>query len=98
MSRRKTPGYGFLLPLGIMTFSGYFVFAAVQGEGGIFRRVELEAERAELRAELALMDARLAGMRERTKRLSDDYLDLDLLDQQARAVLGLARTDEIIVE
>jgi len=98
MNGRKPSGYGFLLSLGILTFGGYFVFAAVQGEGGVFRRVELEAERVELRAELALLDERLATMRERTRRLSDDYLDLDMLDQQARAVLGLARVDEIIVE
>ena len=31
------------------------------------------------------------------ERLSDDYLDLDLLDQQARDVLGLVRSDEIVV-
>ena len=98
MSGRKTPGYGFLLPLGILTFGGYFVFAAIQGEGGLFRRIELEAERSELRAELALLDAQLRAMRDRTRRLSDDYLDLDLLDERARAVLGLARADEIVVE
>ena len=27
--------------------------------------------------------------------MSDDFLDLDLLDEQARDVLGLIRTDEI---
>jgi len=32
-----------------------------------------------------------------TRRLSDSYLDLDLLDERARNVLGLARSDEIIV-
>jgi cell division protein FtsB len=32
-----------------------------------------------------------------TRRLSDDYLDLDLLDQQARDVLGLLRHDEIVI-
>ena len=32
-----------------------------------------------------------------TSRLSDDYLDLDLLDEQARDVLGLVRADEIVV-
>ena len=98
MSRRKAPGYGFLLPLGILTFGGYFVFAAIQGEGGLFRRIELEAERAALEAELRLMDVQLAAMRDRTRRLSDDYLDLDLLDERARDVLGLARADEIVVE
>jgi cell division protein FtsB len=32
-----------------------------------------------------------------THRLSDTYLDLDLLDQQARDVLGLLRSDEIVI-
>jgi cell division protein FtsB len=32
-----------------------------------------------------------------TTRLSDNFLDLDLLDQQARDVLGLIRTDEIVI-
>ena len=32
-----------------------------------------------------------------TRRLSDNYLDLDLLDQQARSVLGMIRADEIVI-
>jgi len=29
--------------------------------------------------------------------LSDEFLDLDLLDQQARDVLGMIRADEIVI-
>jgi cell division protein FtsB len=32
-----------------------------------------------------------------TMRLSDNFLDLDLLDQQARDVLGMIRADEIVI-
>jgi cell division protein FtsB len=32
-----------------------------------------------------------------THRLSDDYLDLDLLDEQTRKVLGMIRADEIVI-
>ena len=32
-----------------------------------------------------------------TRRLSDDFLDLDLLDEQARDVLGYVRADEVIL-
>jgi cell division protein FtsB len=32
-----------------------------------------------------------------TRRLSDDFLDIDLLDQQARDVLGYMRADEIVI-
>jgi cell division protein FtsB len=36
-------------------------------------------------------------MQNLTLRLSDDYLDLDLLDEQARDVLGYLRADEIVI-
>jgi hypothetical protein len=32
-----------------------------------------------------------------TRRMSDDYLDIDLLDQQSRDILGQIRADEIII-
>ena len=97
-SRRRSAGYGLLLPFGLTVVGGYFAFAAVQGEYGVFRHIELKAERKLLEAELAMLDAQAEAMRDRTRRLSDDYLDLDLLDERARLVLGLARTDEIVVE
>ncbi|WP_179379802.1 septum formation initiator family protein [Jannaschia marina] len=96
--KRRRSGYTLILPTILLGFAGYFVFAAVQGEYGVLRRVELDAERELLMAELALLDAEAEVMRDRTRRLSDDYLDLDLLDERARHVLGVARADEIIVE
>lgn len=94
----RTTGYAYLLPVMLLTFGGYFAFAAVQGDAGILRRVELEAERATLRAELAGLQTRVAALQDRTRRLSDDYLDIDLLDERARDVLGFVRTDELVVE
>jgi cell division protein FtsB len=77
--------------------SAYFTFAAVQGDYGIFRRVEIAAEAEALRGDLDRLNADIAAMENLTRRLSDDYLDLDLLDQQARDVLGLLRADEIVI-
>jgi len=75
----------------------YFTYAAVQGDFGVFRQVEINAEAEVLRTEAAQLRAALAEIENRTRRLSDDYLDLDLLDQQARDVLGYIRADEIVV-
>jgi len=50
-----------------------------------------------LRAQLEALEADVARMENLAKRLSDDFLDLDLLDQQAREVLGLMRSDEIVI-
>ncbi|UXU73911.1 MULTISPECIES: FtsB family cell division protein [unclassified Paracoccus (in: a-proteobacteria)] len=75
----------------------YFAFAAVQGPSGILRRVQLQAETQELIQQRDRLQAQVDEMRNLTRRLSDEYLDLDLLDERARDVLGLMRADEIII-
>ena len=75
----------------------YFTFAAVQGDFGVFRRVEIHAEAESLKAERDRLRADLTRIQGMTHRLSDSYLDLDLLDQQARDVLGYIRVDEIVI-
>ena len=75
----------------------YFTFAAVQGDFGLFRRVEITAEAEVLQLQLIQVKADVEQMENLTRRLSDDYLDLDLLDEQVRSVLGMARADEIII-
>ena len=79
------------------SLGAYFTFAAVQGNYGLFRRAEVQADAAKLRAELEVLQTRVARMENLTRRLSDEFLDLDLLDQQARDVLGLMRAAEIVV-
>ncbi|EBA09730.1 hypothetical protein SSE37_07978 [Sagittula stellata E-37] len=80
-----------------LSLSAYFTFAAVQGDFGLFRRAEIVVEGQKLEQELAAVQAEVLQMENLTRRLSDDFLDLDLLDQQARDVLGLVRSDEIVV-
>ena len=75
----------------------YFAFAAVQGPSGLLRRVQLQAETEQLIRQRDALQAEVDQMRNLTRRLSDDYLDLDLLDERARDVLGLVRADELIV-
>ncbi|MEM1074972.1 MAG: septum formation initiator family protein [Pseudomonadota bacterium] len=98
MNRSVRPAFGpvifFALALGL---SAYFTFAAVQGDYGLFRRAEIDAEADALRQQLRLVQTDVARMENLTQRLSDDYLDLDLLDEQARRVLGMIRADEIVI-
>jgi cell division protein FtsB len=98
MIRRTRASLGYLAYVALMgLFSLYFIFAAVQGDYGVFRRAEVDAQALELRIELADLSGEVARLENLTRRLSDDYLDLDLLDQQAREVLGLIRADEIVI-
>lgn len=88
---------GMLFFMATFTLGSYFAFAAIQGDYGVFRRVQINAEAAELRSERDQLAAELARVRNLTKRLSDGYLDIDLLDEQLRDVLGYLRTDEVVV-
>ncbi|EPX81960.1 FtsB family cell division protein [Salipiger mucosus] len=98
MTVRRKPAFGVVIYAAItLGLSLYFIFAAVQGDYGLFRRAEIEVEGDTLAAELETLEAEVARMENLTNRLSDDYLDLDLLDQQARDVLGMIRSDEIVV-
>lgn len=80
-----------------LCITAYFTFAAVQGDYGLFRRAEIVEDRRALERELAKVQQEVARMENMTKRLSDEFLDLDLLDQQTRDVLGYVRSDEIVV-
>ena len=92
----KRPTIGVVVYFAVMFSLGlYFTFASVQGDYGLFKRVQIEAEAEVLRTEKARLAAEVAALENKTLRLSDRYLDLDLLDEQARDVLGLIRSDEI---
>jgi cell division protein FtsB len=50
-----------------------------------------------LTQELAALQMQVDRLENLTRRLSDTYLDLDLLDEQARDMLGMVRADEIVI-
>jgi len=96
--RKTTSPIGALIYLGVMASLGlYFAYASVQGDYGLFRRVQVDAEARVLAAERDALLQEVQALSNRTLRLSDGYLDLDLLDEQARDVLGLVRADEIVL-
>ena len=98
MTRRNRPAMGTLMYfLSMLMLGMYFTFAAVQGDFGVFKRTEVKAEARVLTIELDALEIEVARMENLTHRLSDNFLDLDLLDEQARDVLGLIRADEIVI-
>ena len=76
----------------------YFTFAAVQGDYGLFRRAEILSDAKKLEVELTVLKNEVDKMSNLTLRMSDEYLDLDLLDEQARDILGQIRSDEVIIQ
>ena len=91
--RAIAAGFGFF----VVGATCYFGYAALQGDTGLVEQLRLTREKAELEAQLVGIRAERRRMENLTHRLSDRYLDLDLLDQQARDVLGMIRADEIVI-
>ncbi len=96
--RYFTQSFGPLLFVAVMlSLALYFAFAAIQGDYGLFRRAEIQAETQALNRQLSKVQQEVARMENLTERLSDSYLDLDLLDEQARSILGLTRADDLVI-
>lgn len=84
--------------LGVTGILGiYFAYSAVQGNYGIISRLQIQQTEVELERELDLLKLEVERMRNKTDRLSEANLDLDLLDEQARKVLGYVRADEFVI-
>ena len=92
-TRILTPA-GYILLLGILAV---FIHSGLQSDHGLAAYREAGTEERRLQAELDRLRGRHAEIANRVHRLSDKYLDLDLLDERARHVLGLMREDELIV-
>lgn len=96
--RKTKPAIGALFFFGLASVLAlYFTFAAVQGSFGLFNRVQVQAQITELEVRRDHLQTELVELRNKTTRLSDDFLDLDLLDERARDVLGLARPNEVVI-
>jgi cell division protein FtsB len=91
--RAAGAAFGFLM----IGTTCYFAYAALQGDTGMVEQVRLSREKTALEADLAELRAERARLENRNLRLSAGYLDLDLLDERARAVLGYLRPDEIVI-
>ena len=98
ISRSYFSGFaGSAFGLLLIALLGYLTFAAMQGEHGLFRLFQIEAQEKRLLVELEELRSERRRIGNKVERLSAESLDLELLDEQARKVLGLARTDEILI-
>ncbi|QDY68721.1 FtsB family cell division protein [Qingshengfaniella alkalisoli] len=93
---KKSGGFGFLVYFTLtLALAFYFSFAAIRGDLGVLERMSIDADLAQLEEERDQLADQVAYLRNQTQRLSDRYLDLDLLDERTRVVLGMMRSNEI---
>ncbi len=76
---------------------GYFLVHMVQGDRGILAWVAVRQQIARTEAKLAIVDAERARLEHHVALLRSNGLDPDMLDEQARRVLGLVGPRDIVV-
>ncbi len=75
----------------------YFGYHAVEGDRGLTAWVAKSNEAEDARARVAALRVEREALEHKVERLRPESLDLDLLDERARAVLNLSAPDEIVI-
>ena len=90
-----TRGLGFaLIVISLVAYFGYF---AIYGKHGLVNWMQLQQQIDIKQADLdRVRDERLA-LEHRVKMLRPESVDPDLLEEQARARLGLSGPDEVVI-
>ncbi len=83
-----------LLAFGVI---GYFTYHSVEGERGLRAWFAVKHEITLARAELADLRADQKILERRVMLLRPESLDLDMLEERARAVLNLGHPDELVI-
>ena len=82
-----------VLPTLLLALLTYFVFHAIAGNRGIVAYFKLNQKLSKTSVELDNLRSERIDL-EHKVRLLKPPIDLDMLDEQARRVLGIAKTNE----
>ncbi len=86
-----------LAPLAGAALIGYFIYHAVQGDRGLVAWWNLRYEIEKADYELAEVTAQKKILEHRVGLLRPESLDRDMLEERARAMLGVVHADDLIV-
>jgi cell division protein FtsB len=84
----------YILLIAVLAVFGH---SALQGEHGLAALRQAEALEHELSGELAGIEEERRALKNLVGRLDEHNLDIDLLDERARAVLGYVRREELVI-
>tara|TARA_R110002072_G_scaffold9434_1_gene45742 strand:+ start:147 stop:452 length:306 start_codon:yes stop_codon:yes gene_type:complete len=76
----------------------YFGYHALNGEQGVLNWIVVKNRIVETEAELAATEAERMALEVRAERLRSDSLDLDYMEERARAILNVAHPRDFIVK
>ena len=85
------------LPLLAVACIAYFGYHAVEGDRGLVAWLRLGQQVQKIQTRIEVNKAEIDRLERRVALLKPKGLDRDMLDERARAVLGLAHPDEITI-
>jgi cell division protein FtsB len=98
MKNMKIPSFRtWRMPVMVALSITYFGFHMMNGERGVYAFVRESHKQELLQKELSHVSQKREAMELKVSGLRNDSLDLDLLDQQARHMLGLMGQGEKLV-
>tara|TARA_Y100000815_G_scaffold267372_1_gene286824 strand:+ start:2053 stop:2418 length:366 start_codon:yes stop_codon:yes gene_type:complete len=90
-----------LVDLAAFTLIGFgcsaFYHSYISGAHGLMAERVIQEERDLLKGQSTVLDAKIYDQSNLNRRLSDTYLDLDLLEERARALLGYVHARDILI-
>jgi cell division protein FtsB len=91
----------FLIPVAFWCLSGaltaFFITQAQTGRRGLENKERYEAEMARLEGALVTIKAERANWERRVAMFRADHIDRDLLEEQARLVLGRVHRNDVVI-
>jgi cell division protein FtsB len=95
--RRRTIVTALVLYAFAALYIGYFAMNAFTGRHGLRAQQDLDQQLASMQAELSDLKAEHALWERRVTLLRSDGIDPDMLDERARALIGLADSRDLIL-
>ena len=75
----------------------YFMFVSLFGDKGLIEYYSLKKESLRIENEKAELQNKIRLKKNMIKAMNYDSLDLDLVDEQSRKILGYVGKDEIVI-
>ena len=88
---------GLIFPLIVLSLVVYFGYFAIYGNHGLVNWMRLQHEIELKQADLERVRGERLALEHRVRLLRPESVDPDLLEEQARARLGLSGPDEVVI-
>ncbi len=76
---------------------GYFAYHTVQGDRGLLAYMRMSGEVARAETTLETVREKRVALERKVRLLHPNSLDLDMLEERARATLNQVRDDEVVI-